>query len=685
LLRTRLAASLIAGLGAAAMISPSIPVQAATAVPPLDHVFVIAMENHSYNQIIGSSATPYINSLLTSGGLATSYYAVAHPSLPNYLSLTGGGTFGITSDCTSCWVSATNIGDTVERAKKTWKAYMESMPSPCFVGDSYPYAQKHDPFIYFNDIRTNSTRCQAHVLPYLQMATDLKSAATTPNYAFITPNMCNDMHDCTAGTGDSWLKQQVPTILASPAFTLQHSLLALTWDEDDSSGSNQVPMILVGTGITPAFKSSLVYNHYSTLRTVEAALGLSTLTSNDANATAMSVFFGAPPANQCTSASLSASVTSPQSAGVSVSFTASSAGCTSPVYEFWLQPASGSWAMMQSFSSSAIWKWDTSGQPAGAYVVHVWANQSGDSTATWEAYGSDTVSLTLSGLCASASLNPANPIAPADSIVALSASSTGCSNPKYEFWVEHPDGGWHLVQGWGGGAFNWSTGGLSPGSYTVHVWANQEGDATATWEAYGADTVALTASACTSAALSPIGASVAAGSTAVLTASSTGCPNPRYELWVQYPGGSWKLVQGWGGRALNWSTAGLGPGTYTLHAWADEQGADGSTWQAYASDTVTLNGCTSAAVNPVSTSVSVGTTIYFSGSSTGCPNPVYELWFHYPDGTWHDVLPFGAANSWHWDTTGWAPGSYAVHVWANNQGADTSSWEAYGSATYTLT
>ena len=266
------------------------PVQA-QGVPPLDHVFVIVMENTSYSSIIGNGAAPYINSLVASGGLATNYFAITHPSLPNYLSLTGASTYGITSDCTTCWVNATNIADNIEAVGKTWKAYQESMPSACFVGDSYPYAQKHDPFIYFNDIRNNASRCQSHVVPYNQLASDLRSAATTPNYAFITPNMCNDMHDCSIQTGDAWLQQQVPNILNSAAFSQQHSLLALTWDEDDFSGSNQVPLILLGAGVASGLRSSLGYNHYSLVHTIEAALGASTLTSNDANATTISDLF----------------------------------------------------------------------------------------------------------------------------------------------------------------------------------------------------------------------------------------------------------------------------------------------------------------------------------------------------------------------------------------------------------
>jgi hypothetical protein len=284
------AAILLASLALFAVELP-LPANAAT-VPAFDHVFVIVMENTSYSSIIGNPAAPYINSLVATGGLGANYFAVTHPSLPNYLALVGGDTFGINSDCTTCWVSAPSIADSVENAGKSWKAYQESMPSACFVGDSYPYVQKHDPFIYFNNIRTNASRCRSHVVPYSQLSGDLSSASTTPNYAFITPNNCNDMHDCSIATGDTWLSQQVPQILTSPAFTTQRSLLALVWDEDDFAGTNQVPLILLGSGITASFQSSLGYDHYSLLRTIEVGLGLPALTANDTSAASMSDFFG---------------------------------------------------------------------------------------------------------------------------------------------------------------------------------------------------------------------------------------------------------------------------------------------------------------------------------------------------------------------------------------------------------
>jgi len=186
-------------------------------LPNFSHVFLIVMENEESTGIMGNNAAAYINALATGHGLATQYFAVSHPSLPNYLALTAGSTFGIASDCTGCYVNATNIADQVESSGRSWKGYLESMPSSCYVGDAYPYMQKHNPFIYYNDVRTNPARCAEHVVPFTQLSTDLTNG-TVPNLAWITPNMCNDMHDCSIATGDAWLANVVPGILASSAF-----------------------------------------------------------------------------------------------------------------------------------------------------------------------------------------------------------------------------------------------------------------------------------------------------------------------------------------------------------------------------------------------------------------------------------------------------------------------------------
>src|SRR6266545_536868 len=165
------------------------------ALPDFKHVFVIVLENEDYEDVIGNSKAPYINSLAKHYGLATNYYGIHHPSLPNYLALTGGSTFEISSDCTDCFVAQPNIVDQLEAHGKSWKAYMEGMPGPCFVGDAAPlYRQKHNPFIYYDSVRTNPARC-ARIVPFTQFETDLQAAAL-PDYVWITPNMCNDGHDC---------------------------------------------------------------------------------------------------------------------------------------------------------------------------------------------------------------------------------------------------------------------------------------------------------------------------------------------------------------------------------------------------------------------------------------------------------------------------------------------------------
>ena len=246
------------------------------------------MENHSLEDVLGSPSAPYLNSLAASGGLATDYSGVSHPSLPNYLAMIGGSTFGIGSDCTRCFVSAPSVADSLEAAGKTWKAYQEGIPRPCFVGSSGRYAQKHDPFIYFDGIRNDPARC-GRIVPYDQLASDFGGAGA-PNLAFITPDLCSDAHDCSLATGDAWLAGQVPAILSSPAFTGSRSLLVVTFDEGEG-GSDRVLTVFAGAGVKTGYRSSTRYDHYSLLRTVEDNWGLAPLAAGDGAATPMNEFF----------------------------------------------------------------------------------------------------------------------------------------------------------------------------------------------------------------------------------------------------------------------------------------------------------------------------------------------------------------------------------------------------------
>jgi acid phosphatase len=253
-----------------------------TGLPAFSHVFLIVMENREYGAVIGNPAAPYINSLARSYALASNYFGVSHPSLPNYLALAAGDTFGIQSDCTTCFVNAPNIADQVEASGRSWRAYMEGMPSACYLGGwSGGYAQKHNPFVYFTDIRNDPARCAAHVVPFTAFSSDL-SSGTMPNYAWITPNLCNDMHDCATSVGDSWLANVVPQILASAAWR-DGGVLFITWDEGSSSagfadswGGRVATLVISPSGRT-GFQSSVLESHDNLLRTIEDAWHLGAL------------------------------------------------------------------------------------------------------------------------------------------------------------------------------------------------------------------------------------------------------------------------------------------------------------------------------------------------------------------------------------------------------------------------
>jgi phospholipase C len=265
------------------------PATAGGTPPGIEHVVIIVEENKPASNILGNTAAPYINKLATENALATNYQAITHPSLPNYIALTSGTTAGITDDCSpggACTARVANIANSIEKSGRTWKMYAESMPAPCTLANSAPYAVRHNPFMYYPSITNNHTSCAAHDVPLSQLTKDLKTPATLPNYVFISPNICNDMHDCPVATGDTWLSHQVPDILASPAFTTQNSLLVITWDEGEGD-NNTVSTIFAGPAARHGYQSSLAYSHYSLLHTVESLWGLAPLTNNDKDAPIM--------------------------------------------------------------------------------------------------------------------------------------------------------------------------------------------------------------------------------------------------------------------------------------------------------------------------------------------------------------------------------------------------------------
>ena len=234
---------------------------------------VVVFENKERSAIVGNPAAPTFASLARTYASLTAYDAVAHPSLPNYLALVSGSTQGITSDCTSCVVDAPNLADELEHAGLTWKTYAEGLPSPGFTGAfAGRYAKKHDPFLYFKDIADSPAR-RARVVPFTQLQSDL-GAGHLPDFALVVPNLCNDMHDCPAATGDGWLKQHIVPLLQHPQ--LADSVVFVVFDEGSSAtrGGGRVAALALGPLVRPSARSRSKTGHYGLLRTIEDAWGL---------------------------------------------------------------------------------------------------------------------------------------------------------------------------------------------------------------------------------------------------------------------------------------------------------------------------------------------------------------------------------------------------------------------------
>lgn len=252
-------------------------------MPDFDHIVVIVLENKDYQWIIGNPDLPNFNRLAVENTLLTNYYAVAHPSLPNYLAMVGGDTFGIARNCEDCFINAPNLAGLVEQSGRTWKTYQESMPEPCFIGSRGDYVQKHNPFVYFDDIRLDTARCRERVVPLDQLSRDI-SASELPHFAFITPGLCHSGHDCSMVEMDAWLGQMMDTLRFSGALGDEY-LIVVTFDEasgDDSSGccgvaepaGGRIATLLVSPQARFPFEDSIPYSHYSLLKTIAEAWSL---------------------------------------------------------------------------------------------------------------------------------------------------------------------------------------------------------------------------------------------------------------------------------------------------------------------------------------------------------------------------------------------------------------------------
>jgi hypothetical protein len=248
----------------------------AAGVPAHDRVVIVVMENKSYGV---ASSQPYTQTLMAQGATFARSFAVTHPSQPNYIALFAASTLGVTSDvcpAPGSPFSAENLGHACEAAGKTWRAYSENLPVAGGTACSYDgnastglYTRKHDPWTYFTNVDHLNER------PYGDLAIDL-AANTLPNLVYIIPNNCHNSHNsstpgCTALDADTWLSQNLPAVIGALG---PNGLLILTWDEDDSASGNHILTVFVGPHVQQGVVSNISVSHYTMLRTICDAMGL---------------------------------------------------------------------------------------------------------------------------------------------------------------------------------------------------------------------------------------------------------------------------------------------------------------------------------------------------------------------------------------------------------------------------
>jgi phosphatidylinositol-3-phosphatase len=265
-----------------------------TSPPPTGHkVMVIIEENHSQTEAI--SSMPNLASWAATYGKATAYTAVTHPSLPNYLAIAGGSTFGVADDNgpSSHPIAGDSVFDQTISAGLQAKTYAEGMTSNCMLSNTGRYAVKHNPWAYFNGT-VQRANCNANDVPLGttssgNLLNDI-NAGTLPNTGMMVPDLCNDAHDCSLATADNWLGGWVPLLMSGPDYTSGNLTIVITFDEDDSSAGNNVAFVVIDPRLSGKVVS-IAANHYSLTRWLDDNVG-APLLRNAATAPDLKAAFG---------------------------------------------------------------------------------------------------------------------------------------------------------------------------------------------------------------------------------------------------------------------------------------------------------------------------------------------------------------------------------------------------------
>ena len=414
------------------------------------------------------------------------------------------------------------------------------------------------------------------------------------------------------------------------------------------------------------------------------------------------------PASPCASATLTASPPSPQqtdtpSSIASVTLTAGSSSCSSPLYRFVMRQADGSWIVTQDWSTAPTWVWQTGGQNGvpGTYSFELWVKDT-SSSAVYDTYAD--LAYTLSpppATCTSATLgaSPASPQPIGTPSVTLTAGGSSCANPLYRFVLQEPGGPWKEVQAWSpSNTFVWNTSALAGGTYELEVWV-KDTSSVAMYDSAADLGFTLTSGApspCTNAMLAASPSSpqvvqtISSPSTVAVTASSSSCSNPLYRYMLQQLDGSWVVVQDWSSTPTYvWSIAGGTPGTYRFEVWIKDATST-SAYDTYADLYYTLSPppptCTAGTLSSSPTSPQpVGTpSVTFTGGTSSCGNPEYLFYVRAPGGNWTIVQNWSTTNTYVWNSSSAAAGTYYWEVWVKDATSATTSYDTYGALNFVL-
>jgi hypothetical protein len=475
--------------------------------------------------------------------------------------------------------------------------------------------------------------------------------------------------------------------------------------------------------------TSVILNSNTQLTVTSPAHGLGTVdvlvtTAGGTSAVVTADHFTYLPAGTCSSVTASASPASPQLVGTPVTVTAS-ATCTNPgpSYQFWLlAPNASSYVLVQAYSTSNVFNWNTTTEPVGTFSVAVWAKDvtssgtSSNSSGSWDAYFifSYTLTAPAGSFCTAVGLSGAPPSMAGVGTAVTFTATASCphASPVFQFWTLAPGAGaWTLAQAYSTTkTFSWTTTGLKPGAWQIAVWVRDasstglSSNASGTWDA--AAFVSYTLTTCGSVSISGAPPSTAGvGTTVTFTASSVGCPNaaPMYQFWVLAQGASsWTLARAYSSVAtFAWNTTGLKPGSWQIAVWVRDASSAGAssnstgTWDAAAFLNYTLTTCTSVSLSAAPPSTAArGATVTFTPSAMGCPNPapMYQFWVLAPGASsWTLARAYSSTAAFAWNTTGLAAGTYQVDVWARDAASagtnsnSTGTWDVYTIISYTLT